>query len=65
MRALLNNGWVEDVGTWLLGLAVGAKLASVHITRPAKRRHAELILKHDEHETRLAAIERNQGSRAS
>lgn len=42
MNTILNNGWIEDVGTWLLGLAAGLWWAHRKVIRPALAQHEEL-----------------------
>jgi hypothetical protein len=57
MAAFLGNGWVEDVGTWLLGLAFGFFMAHRHLVKPARQRHTELLAAHDRLHERIKGLE--------
>lgn len=52
----LDNGWVEDIGTWLLGLGMGAIWTKRKVIRPAEIRHAELLARHEDHTKHLQEI---------
>jgi uncharacterized membrane protein AbrB (regulator of aidB expression) len=55
-----DNGWIEDVGSWLLGLWCGASLAHKHIVKPMREHHAEVIALHKAHHAELLErIDRN------
>jgi hypothetical protein len=48
-----DNGWIEDVGSWLLGLWCGASLAHKHIVKPMREHHEEVIALHKAHHAEL------------
>lgn len=55
VSSLLSNGWVEDVGTWLLGLAMGALFARRSIVKPA-REHNRWVAQHLAEQHRAAGM---------